>query len=88
MDIQMPVMDGLEATVRIRALGGAAARVPVIALTAHAMEAQRIECLKAGMTDYLSKPLDIGLVRRTLERHLAVDATPDPNALARTSAST
>ena len=58
MDLQMPTMDGMEATQRIRALNGPRAEVPIIALTAHAMPQTRIECLDAGMNDYLAKPIN------------------------------
>ncbi|WP_051278472.1 response regulator [Solimonas flava] len=68
MDVQMPEMDGLEATRRIRALGSARATVPIIAMTASAMAGDRERCLEAGMDDHLGKPIDVGQLYALLER--------------------
>ncbi|NIC07300.1 ATP-binding protein [Billgrantia bachuensis] len=57
MDVQMPGMDGLETTRRLRETGGWCARVPIVAMTAGGPGAERERCLAAGMTDYLVKPL-------------------------------
>lgn len=64
MDIQMPVLDGLEATRQIRAMGLA---VPVIALTAHALESDQRNCLAAGMDGHLAKPYRLHELTETLE---------------------
>jgi PAS domain S-box-containing protein len=60
MDVQMPEMDGIEATKRIRALPGPARNLPIIAMTANAMKGDRERLLDAGMNDYVSKPIDKG----------------------------
>jgi len=57
MDIMMPELDGVETTKRIRKLGGDAAKVPIVALTAHAMKGDREDYLAAGMDGYVSKPI-------------------------------
>jgi signal transduction histidine kinase/DNA-binding response OmpR family regulator len=58
MDVNMPEIDGLEATARIRAMDGEQGRIPIIALTANAMKGDKERFLAAGMNDYVSKPLD------------------------------
>jgi PAS domain S-box-containing protein len=70
MDCQMPVMDGYEAARAIRALGPDARDVPIIALTANALEGDRERCLAAGMNDYLTKPLKRERLRTALEQWL------------------
>jgi PAS domain S-box-containing protein len=70
MDIQMPEMDGLEATRRLRANPGLL-QVPIITLTALAMPGDRERCLEAGANDYLSKPISPRELVKTIERHLS-----------------
>ena len=70
MDIQMPEMDGIEAVLRLRSgeAGEEVSRIPVVALTAHAMEGDRELFLKQGMDDYLSKPIRLADLRSSLEK--------------------
>ncbi|MGD9831566.1 MAG: ATP-binding protein [Piscinibacter sp.] len=70
MDCQMPVMDGYEATRRIRSSGHPRAQVPIIALTAHALAEDRQRCEAAGMNDYLAKPVTSEALASVLQRHL------------------
>jgi two-component system, sensor histidine kinase and response regulator len=70
MDIQMPEIDGFEATARIRARETAGQHLPIIAMTASAMEGDRERCLQAGMDDYISKPLRPDELDAVLERWL------------------
>ena len=72
MDMQMPVMDGLEATRQLRASGGPNAALPVLALTANVMEVHRKACSDAGMTGHISKPIDARLLIASI--FSAVDA--------------
>jgi signal transduction histidine kinase/CheY-like chemotaxis protein len=91
MDIQMPVLDGIEATKLIRARGGARGHVPIIALTANAMEGVREQYLSNGMDDYVSKPIDAKLMLQTIDLRArrspgteapAADQPPPTTALA------
>jgi CheY-like chemotaxis protein len=75
MDMQMPVLDGLEATRRIRALqteraAGFDREIRIVAMTANAMAGDREQCLAAGMDDYVAKPLTPDSIRIVLQRHL------------------
>ncbi|MCW8196465.1 response regulator [Proteobacteria bacterium 005FR1] len=74
MDIQMPVMDGLETTRRIRALERDSARTPVVALTAHAMTDQKADLLLAGLDDYLSKPVSEAQLIHAIRRWIHPEA--------------
>jgi two-component system, sensor histidine kinase len=71
MDVQMPVMDGLEATRAIR-LDSRWDQMPIIAMTAHAMNGDQERCMQAGMNAYISKPVQPAHLIATIERHLSV----------------
>jgi PAS domain S-box-containing protein len=77
MDCQMPVMDGLEATRALRRLESRTGKhVPIVAMTANALERDRDECFGAGMDGYLTKPVSLTDLRATLERWLGTSAAP------------
>jgi PAS domain S-box-containing protein len=76
MDVQMPVMDGIEATRRIRSLGGRAALTPIIGLTANAMAHQKESYLRAGMNGVASKPISPAALMAEIARVVA-DPAPD-----------
>jgi signal transduction histidine kinase/CheY-like chemotaxis protein len=71
MDCQMPVMNGYEATTAIRRANHAHAGIPIVAMTAHALQGDRERCLAAGMTDYIRKPVQAADLRAAIERHVA-----------------
>ena len=71
MDVQMPVMDGLESTKAIRAIGSAYAKnIPIIALTAATLESEIKQCLDAGMNDFIAKPMSFDDLIVTVTEHI------------------
>ncbi|MEE9602224.1 MAG: response regulator [Thermoguttaceae bacterium] len=77
MDVQMPDMDGLEATAAIRAKERRSkAHIPIIAMTAHALKGDRGRCLEAGMDEYIAKPIRAKRLCDTIERVLGMAGTP------------
>ena len=77
MDVQMPILDGYEAARRIREIEGPRGEVPIIAMTANAMQGDRERCLEAGMVDYVSKPIDPELLIASIQRWIAAADTVD-----------
>jgi CheY-like chemotaxis protein/HPt (histidine-containing phosphotransfer) domain-containing protein len=73
MDVQMPELDGLQATRELRKREGAGPRVPVVAMTAHAMPQDRDRCIEAGMDGYISKPVQLRDLLRALREHAALE---------------
>ncbi len=89
MDLQMPVIDGYEATRQIRrsGLGSRNGPIPIIALTAHAMKGEKEKCLETGMNDFISKPLQFKVLAEVLERWTngaQGNGFRDENAIAKT----
>ncbi len=79
MDVQMPEMDGLAATQAIRRMGGPAALVPIVAMTANAMEGDQAVCLAAGMNDYLAKPIVAEQLLQTVARWTGLPEPSEPS---------
>jgi CheY-like chemotaxis protein len=73
MDCQMPGLDGYQTTARIRATGERGRQIPIIATTASSMVGDRERCIAAGMTDYVSKPLNPHDLRRVLHAALSAE---------------
>ena len=71
MDMQMPVMNGLDATRRLRRYGGRFETVPIIAMTANASTSDEDECRAAGMNDFISKPIAVDALRLVVNRAVA-----------------
>ncbi len=70
MDCQMPIMDGYEATRKIRKSNASWSEIPIIAMTANAMVGDEEKCFEAGMNDYLSKPVDFALLKKITSKYL------------------
>jgi CheY-like chemotaxis protein len=71
MDCQMPEMDGYETARRLRARAGPEGKLPIVALTAHALKEDLVLCLEAGMDDYVTKRFHPDTLRRTVEKWLS-----------------
>ena len=80
MDMQMPVMGGVETTERIRSgtSGVLDPEIPIVAMTAHALAEAKAECVEAGMNDYISKPIKLASLRRVLDAYMGTHQDMEP----------
>lgn len=78
MDIQMPNLDGLQATEQIRVMSEPLCNTPIIALTANAMAEDRLRCEKAGMNDFITKPIDLDLLASKIQNWIITDTSDTP----------
>ena len=80
MDVQMPEMNGLEATqeIRNRENSHVSKKIPIIAMTARAMKGDREKCLEAGMNDYITKPIRANFFYKTINRWIDTDCFQSP----------
>jgi len=74
MDVQMPGMDGFTTTIQIRTLEGNAGKIPIIALTAHAMEGNKEKCFASGMNEYVTKPLSSDELILKIDKLLGIES--------------
>ena len=80
MDVQMPELDGFAATAEIRRREqNGSSRLPIVAMTAHALKGDRERCLAAGMDGYIAKPLKFDLVQQEIERLCGIPPSPPPS---------
>lgn len=78
MDVQMPEMDGFTATQKIRSLGKDSNKLPIIAITAHALAGDKDKCIAAGMNDYITKPIKVNELISILDHYLKIEFVSEP----------
>jgi CheY-like chemotaxis protein len=79
MDWEMPGMDGLATARALQQRWSESERIPILAITANAMQGDRERCLAAGMADYLTKPIDLATLSAAIARWTPTSASPDPH---------